>query len=294
LWQQVQEALRTKALRRGRPNGDISARLLSGKLFDAAGDALAVSSTSKGGRHYSYYVSRALLRGAPRPQGRGWRVSAKEIERAVMLAVVRILKDQPALVASLHEADVSATAIAAACSAAAALSARIELDLNEAGTALGSLIERIVLRDSGLELLLCLDLLLAEETHLESSRPLNINRLVPLQLKRRGVELRLVFESEKENARPIDAALLKAIARGYGWFQELATGAAADTLAIACREGLPDNYVRRLIPLAFLAPSLVEAVCTGTQPVTLTTEQLTCGAAIPYAWREQQARFTAT
>jgi hypothetical protein len=87
---------------------------------------------------------------------------------------------------------------------------------------------------------------------------------------------------------------LKAIARGYGWFRELATGVAADTLAIARREGLPDSYVRRIIPLALLAPSLVEAICAGTQPATLAAAKLTRAAVMPYAWREQQALFATT
>jgi DNA invertase Pin-like site-specific DNA recombinase len=294
LWEQVQEALRTKALRRGRPNGDITVRLLSGKLFDEAGDALGVSATRKDGRQYSYYVSRSLLRGAPQAEGTGWRVAAKEIERAVVLAVVQILKDQPALVASLHEANASATEVAAAATAAAVLIERIELDLDQASAALAPLLERVVLRASGLDISLRLDGLLAESGQHQSSGPLKINRLVPLQLKRRGVELRLIFESDKDNARPIDMTLLKAIAHGYGWFKELATGVAADTLAIARREGLPDSYVRRIIPLALLAPSLVEAICAGTQPATLTAAKLTRAAVMPYAWREQQALFGIT
>jgi DNA invertase Pin-like site-specific DNA recombinase len=294
LWEQVQEALRTKALRRGRPNGDTTVRLLSGKLFDEAGDALALSSTSKGGRHYSYYVSRTLLRGAPQREGAGsgWRLAANEIERAVVLAVGQILKDQPAIVSSLHEAGISVPGITAACSAAAVLIERIELDLNQASAALAPLVERVVLRATGLDISLCLDPLLPESGLHCSSGSLKINRLVPLQLKRRGVELRLVFESE-ENARPIDAALLKAVARGYSWFQALAAGASADTLAIARREGLPDSYVRRLLPLAFLAPSLVEAICAGTQPVTLTAASLKRAGDLPYAWRGQESFFAA-
>jgi hypothetical protein len=294
LWERVQQALGQKAVRSGKPNGNAPARLLSGKLFDEAGDPLLVSSTRKGGRRYSYYVSRALLRGAPQCEGAGWRLAAKEIERAVVLAAGQMLKDQPALVSSLHEADASATEIAAACRAAAALSERIELDLNQASAALAPLLERVGLHATGLDISLRLDSLLPASEQPRSSGSITISRLVPLQLKRRGVELRLVFESEKDNARPIDAALLKAIARGYGWFRELATGVAADTLAIARREGLPDSYVRRIIPLALLAPSLVEAICAGTQPTTLTAAKLTRAAVMPYAWREQQALFGTT
>jgi len=100
--------------------------------------------------------------------------------------------------------------------------------------------------------------------------------------------LRLVAEHADNPARPTDPALLKAVARGYRWFSELASGTAADTLAIAKREGVPDNYVRRLIPLAFLAPPVVEAICSGRQSATLTAERLKKTANLPCEWIKQQ------
>jgi hypothetical protein len=41
----------------------------------------------------------------------------------------------------------------------------------------------------------------------------------------------------------------------------------------ATREGVNDSYLRRLIPLALLAPAIVEAICAGRQPIDLTTEK---------------------
>jgi site-specific DNA recombinase len=111
---------------------------------------------------------------------------------------------------------------------------------------------------------------------------------VPLQLKRRGVELRIVMEGEAASNRTVDATLLKAIARGHRWFAELASNRARDTLEIAKREGLHDSYVRRLIPYAFLAPSIVEAICEGRHPADLTTERLTRRPALPLEWVEQR------
>jgi len=111
---------------------------------------------------------------------------------------------------------------------------------------------------------------------------------VPLQLKRRGVELRIVMEGEAASNAKLDPTLLKAIARGRRWFNDLASNRATDTLEIAKREGLRDSYVRRLVPLAFLAPSMVEAICAGRQPTDLTAERLTRRAGLPYQWAQQQ------
>jgi site-specific DNA recombinase len=63
----------------------------------------------------------------------------------------------------------------------------------------------------------------------------------------------------------------------------------SSTIAIARRERVRDNYVRRLLPLAFLAPALVEAICAGRQPPELTAERLRRCAGLPLDWPAQQS-----
>src|SRR5208282_847242 len=113
-------------------------------------------------------------------------------------------------------------------------------------------------------------------------------RLVPLRLKRRGVEMRLVLEGEANQARERDPALLRALARGYRCLRELASGVAADACKIAKRESLDESYVRCLLPLALLAPAIVEAICSDRQPLALSTEELTRRTDLPLDWRDQQ------
>jgi hypothetical protein len=47
--------------------------------------------------------------------------------------------------------------------------------------------------------------------------------------------------------------------------------------------------VAHLIPLAFLAPVIVARILSGTQPVDLTTEELTKRIDLPLDWTEQRA-----
>ena len=82
-----------------------------------------------------------------------------------------------------------------------------------------------------------------------------MTRVIPIEMKRRGVELSLVIEGETSAAKRPDPSLLKAVARGYRWFSELASGRAASIREIAKREVVYDSYVKRLIPLALLAPA---------------------------------------
>ena len=47
-----------------------------------------------------------------------------------------------------------------------------------------------------------------------------LSRLVPMQMKRRGVEMRIVLECDSTPNR-VDLPLLKAVARARGWADDL-------------------------------------------------------------------------
>lgn len=117
---------------------------------------------------------------------------------------------------------------------------------------------------------------------------MRMTRLVPMQLRRRGVETRMVIPGEAIAASRTDPALLRALVRGYQWFGELASGRAASTKQIADREGLSDSYVRHVVPLGLLAPAIVESICTGRQSVSLSAERLKDHANFPIEWDAQQ------
>jgi site-specific DNA recombinase len=112
--------------------------------------------------------------------------------------------------------------------------------------------------------------------------------LVPLQIRRRGIETRLVIPGEEDAVPRVDPALLRALARGYHWFAELAAGTAVSSRQIAAREGVSDSYVRHLVPLALLAPTIVESICAGRQSVCLSAERLKTQAGLPIEWDAQK------
>ena len=106
---------------------------------------------------------------------------------------------------------------------------------------------------------------------------------------RRGAETKLVLPGlaqQKHNSR-CDPALIKAIARGRAWFEELATGRARSLQELAERDGISRRYIRRLVGLAFLSPELVEATLQGRQPVMLTATRLT-ELDLPLDWSAQR------
>jgi len=106
---------------------------------------------------------------------------------------------------------------------------------------------------------------------------LRMTRLVPMKLKRRGVETRLVVPGEADTTSHSDPALLRAVARSYQWFSELASGKEISTRRIAIREKVDDSFVRkrRLIGLPKTIERVVQDIRSqdfGTETVLLFTD----------------------
>ena len=83
-----------------------------------------------------------------------------------------------------------------------------------------------------------------------------------------------------------DRSLLLAVARGRTWVKALLRGEHSETAAIASRYALSEQYVRRSLRLAYLAPDIVEAITEGRQPRSLTLTKLL--SPLPVAWVEQR------
>jgi hypothetical protein len=114
-----------------------------------------------------------------------------------------------------------------------------------------------------------------------------LSRLVPMQMKRRGVEARIVLQGDSTHNR-VDLPLLKAVARARRWADDLVSGKVRSVGELARREGLDGRSVRRLIPLGFLSPRIIEAIAEGRQPVELTVEALTRRIDLPLLWSAQE------
>jgi Recombinase len=68
-------------------------------------------------------------------------------------------------------------------------------------------------------------------------------------------------------------ALLRAIARARGWMEAILAGRIASFDDIAAAESLAERHVRRLAPLAFLSPTIIEAITDGDAPAGLTVSR---------------------
>jgi site-specific DNA recombinase len=245
---------------------------LMGKLFDETGKLLSPSHAVKSGRRYRYYVSKRLIDGtvSEKHGHDGWRLPAHEIERIVGEVVASFLADPPSLTDAVREQGIAADRIPRLLKAATRWS----------GDPL-SLVDRVELSDGEIAAILNLSAL-SDETEI------SVRHVVPAQIRRRGVEMRLVLNGPSTQAAKPDPALIKAITRAHRWFDDLATDRIKSIGDIAEKEGVSDRYVSHLMPLAFLAPDIVEAVLAGSQPANLTAETLIKRTDLPFDWAKQK------
>jgi len=287
LWEQVQRRLQDQA---GRPVGSRDSQLsdspLAGKLFDQDGEPLYVQGTSKAGRCYRYYVSRKLVRGESANAEDGWRLAAREIERTVSIAAQQILADRAGIAQALEGARVDMVRLPSVLRSSQEWVRRLHSE-SEAGPALTQLTERVELRCDGISLSLKLPLPVSEERNGVATGHTALTRFFPMRMKRRGIEMRMVLGGDSAPAR-VDLSLVKAVARGRIWSQDLISGRAKSVAEIAKREGFNERSVRRLIQLGFLAPKIVEAIVEGREPPELTARGLTRRIDLPMLWSEQE------
>ena len=260
---------------------------LTGKLFDDSGQSLTPSHAVKGERRYRYYVSRNLINGTKESERGGWRLPAPEIERTVASAAYTILSDEAAIANAALAIGLAEKQLPSLFSLAAAWMKRLQSDV-EVSSTLSALVDRVDLIEAGIRVSLKLPISITEEQHGAHDTVLSITRVFPMQIKRRGFEMRLVIQGSRAPAPLADLALIKAIAKGRSWAGDLLAGRVASVAAIARREGVLPNYVRRLTRWAFLAPRIVEAIVAGHQPPQLTAKALTERIELPILWSEQE------
>jgi site-specific DNA recombinase len=210
------------------------------------------------------------------------------IERNLAAAVTRILDEPTAIVADADKAGLGAHDITSILATAAAWSTRLQSEA-EASPALNSLVERAELHQDGIRLSIRLPIPTVGKPKPSTTTHLSLTRQIPLRVRRRGIEMRLVIGGGSAAAPRIDSTILKATARARRWFDDLVSGRAASMVEIGKREGVGNRYVNRMIRLSFLAPAIVERIAEGRQPPELSAQSLSTGPSdLALSWQAQE------
>ena len=91
---------------------------------------------------------------------------------------------------------------------------------------------------------------------------------IPIRFKKgkSGIVLEGAGANGSDSTRVPDPTLVKNLARAYRWRELLEKGEMTSIDAIAKSIGCTPRYVRKLLPLAFLAPDIIDAILEGRHP----------------------------
>jgi hypothetical protein len=268
--------------------------LLAGLLVDTRGERLTPSHAVKKGRRYRYYVSASLITEAGTDRAQGQRLAAREIEEAVITILVDALSSPARLLDWFGTSGVSGDQTRKMLARAARLVAALIGSPAQRSTSIRALVEQVIVDEQTIIIKVRRGPLSDRPMSSASDAPSDgaIELTAAVSIKRRGVGTRLVLlDAQHNHPARCDLALVKAIARGRVWFDELVSGRARSLQELAKRDGISRRYIRRLVGLAFLSPQLVEAILHGRQPVELTATRLT-ELDLPLDWAEQHRLLT--
>jgi hypothetical protein len=205
LWEKTQRILRDGAARGQKTRTKATRSPLAGKLFDENGQPLYVQGAAKGKRRYRYYVSRALVRGPADQSGRGWRIPASEIERAVIGAAKAFLDDRPAVLTALQESGIETAEVMDVLKLAEDLGRRSVSETEGADT-LTEITDRVQLTAGGIRV--GLKISLPNVGDASSLKILRVTRLVSVKMRRRGVENAFTFQLNEEQFRSLKSQIV--------------------------------------------------------------------------------------
>ncbi|MDA1326696.1 MAG: hypothetical protein O3C34_18390 [Proteobacteria bacterium] len=112
---------------------------------------------------------------------------------------------------------------------------------------------------------------------------------IPMDMRRRGVEAKLVVHATQGKTTTPDKNLISPVAQAHHWFDLLAGRGVGSIREIARHEGVDPSDIGHNLQFAFLAPDITEAIPSGRQPVQLTAHRLKRIGALPLEWDRQRS-----
>lgn len=279
LWDEVQKQLKSNLQSEGRSSGSRPARFLMGKLFDADGAVFTPTHTNKRGRLYHYYVSKITAKSRSKRAAGKMRIPADRIEHLVFEETRRGLCSPQRLLEALEQSDggypLQHLVIKLAASAPTDISTIYEV------------ITRVVVHPDQVEVQVPLVRILRR---LRDPAPLDqraggmLRIHIPLTTEPKNADLRLVMPAARHGSQG-DNALVRGIARAHAWLERILSGEIPNARALAKESGYNERYVSRILPLAFLAPDVIERALepTGDSPLS------DFPGNIPALWAAQRA-----
>jgi len=285
-WQAVQQLLDGQAPARRSQKNSKHACLLTGLAYDETGDRLTPTYANKKGRRYRYYISRRLVSSADK-EGRGWRLPAGDLEKTAIFAVVDFLSNEAKWMKAVDLTGLSPEGYHRLRKHMKELITRLEIsDASSRKQTLGEVLESLTVKPGMISIMLRRDGLNPGGKVSGDDPGYELN--VPFHTKRRGVESKIIIGGRNPQPALPDRKLIDVIRRSFEWLRLLTEEPDWSVDKLATHSSMDASDVTRFLPLAFLAPDIVEAILNGGQPVDLNIERLKKIGSIPADWSAQR------
>ncbi|MGD9924808.1 MAG: recombinase family protein [Pseudorhodoplanes sp.] len=300
LWDAVQSVLAENRVERAAGVNTKAPSLLTGLLFDEAGERLTPTWSIKKGTRYRYYVSTSLVKGGRKAGSTRRRIPAGDLENVVIERIRKFLSNRGELLDAIEERDRSQIGHRHLIERGRQLAKELSEPPEKHRPFVLSLVPRVEIGVTHLSIYISQSRLMAllDANHMElrndhaigASDPV-LTLTTPIQLARVGEQMKLLVEDKEDNREP-DMGLLRVLARAYDVQRRLCDDPSLTVLEIARREQITSNYLYVVLRLRWLAPDIVTAIVNGRQPPQLSTKKLMrLMAKLPADWEAQRSQL---
>ena len=303
LWDDAQLALVENRVERVSRSNATAPSLLAGLVYDGSGDRMSPTHANKRGTRYRYYVSQSLIKcGRPKVPGAACRVPAADLEAIVESRICALLRDEGDIFNAISDGTADVETSSALIAQAAALAQRWStVEPTDKRMFLQVLVARIDVRPASIDIAIRLTMLsavLAPQANLAKLATSDIAHdptqllSVPAQVRRTGMEMKLLIQGITDSARRApDRSLLRIIGQAHRFNAKVMTGHGKTIAELASEVGVSPSYFTRVFRLSFLAPDITKTILHGRQPVVLSAKSLLGHCKLEREWPRQLAQL---
>ncbi|MGC2161295.1 MAG: recombinase family protein, partial [Silvibacterium sp.] len=294
LWDQVQKLLEEN--RQGEQTRIRTSKvsLLTGLLFDEAGNRFIPTHDQKAGRRYRYYTSQAVIRKTGNETSVN-RIPALDIEQAIAERVLEFLRSPDAIFRAARDSDAGVGNFEKILKVSMERSKQwAQLSKTEQDSVLRSILNGVIVRCDSVEIQLksgpLFRLLLDNRDGHQADSLVNpeiISLACPLRIASQGKAFCVVLGNDSTPSSESAAAMIKAIARARLWYDEIVAGEVGCIPELARRHKVSPRYVKKILPCALLGPRSVDAILKMKTRPQLTLDYLL--NQLPIRWDQQSA-----
>jgi site-specific DNA recombinase len=297
LWDAVQALMAENRIQRTSGANTKAPSLLTGLLFDEAGERLTPTWTVKKGTRYRYYVSTSLVKGDGRVGSTRRRIPAGNLESIVIERLRKFLSSQGELLTAVDLESLGSGQQVGLLQRGCQIAEELGQPPDKTKAIVTALVCRVDVAPDGVKINVSQGrlaaLLSSDSDDWIRDQPIDpsdglLTLEAPVQLKRVGREMKLIIDDAGEDRAP-DMGLLRVVARAHDVQRRLAEDTTATVHDVAREERVTAAYLYILLRLRWLAPDIATAIVNGRQPPQLNAKKLMrLTAQLPADWSEQR------